>query len=310
MAIRNVTSQYARVRTEAIRRKGAGASLLGSGAASAGSSDAPAGYDTRPLAPTVASAPKYVDTVDEIQKMLDLAEKRMAELQKAHNDRLLAQFDDRESEKDREIDILTSSITQSMTAAGAKLKMVIGRDKSEKLDPETQVKKNITRAMARKLQSMSHEFRGMQKAYLDQLRKFKGGGAGSFSALIGEPTPKATGEDETKETDKGFSNAQLMDLMSAEELAQERDVEIRKICESIEALSVMFKELATLVIEQGTIIDRIDHNLAEAVDKTQRGLKELDKASKAQASSRPFKCMAILVVLIIILAIVLILRKA
>ena len=58
------------------------------------------------------------------------------------------------------------------------------------------------RAMARKLQSMSHEFRGMQKAYLDQLRKFKGGGAGSFSALIGEPTPKATGEDETKETDK------------------------------------------------------------------------------------------------------------
>jgi hypothetical protein len=46
---------------------------------------------------------------------------------------------------------------------------------------------------------------------------------------------------------QGFSNAQLMDLMSAEELAQERDVEIRKICESIEALSVMFKELATLV---------------------------------------------------------------
>lgn len=263
----------------------------------------------RPLAP-LSSAPKYVDTVGEIQKLLDLAERRMSDLQKAHNDRLLAQFDDRESEKDREIDILTSSITQAMTAAGAKLKVVLGRDKGDKPDPETQVKKNITRAMARKLQDMSHDFRGMQKSYLDQLRKFKGGGsAASFSALIGEPTP-TPGDVETKEADKGFTNSQLMDLMTAEELAQERDVEIRKICESIESLAVMFKELATMVIEQGTVIDRIDHNLAEAVQKVEKGVKQLNDAEKAQKSSRPFKCMAILVVLIIILFIILILRKA
>lgn len=244
----------------------------------------------RPLAP-LSSAPKYVDTVGEIQKLLDLAERRMSDLQKAHNDRLLAQFDDRESEKDREIDILTSSITQAMTAAGAKLKVVLGRDKGDKPDPETQVKKNITRAMARKLQDMSHDFRGMQKSYLDQLRKFKGGGsAASFSALIGEPTP-TPGDVETKEADKGFTNSQLMDLMTAEELAQERDVEIRKICESIESLAVMFKELATMVIEQGTVIDRIDHNLAEAVQKVEKGVKQLNDAEKAQKSSRPFKCM-------------------
>ncbi len=56
--------------------------------------------------------------------------------------------------------------------------------------------------MARKLQDMSHDFRGMQKSYLDQLRKFKGGGsAASFSALIGEPTP-TPGDVETKEADK------------------------------------------------------------------------------------------------------------
>jgi hypothetical protein len=49
---------------------------------------------------------------------------------------------------------------------------------------------------------------------------------------------------------QGFTNSQLMDLMTAEELAQERDVEIRKICESIESLAVMFKELATMVSNQ------------------------------------------------------------
>ncbi len=65
---------------------------------------------------------------------------------------------------------------------------------------------------------------------------------------------------------QGFSNAQLMDLMSAEELAQERDQEIRKICQSIEELSVVFKELAALVIDQGTIIDRIDYNMEQVRD--------------------------------------------
>ncbi len=51
--------------------------------------------------------------------------------------------------------------------------------------------------------------------------------------------------------------------MSAEDLANERDVEIKKICQSIEELAEVFKELATLVIDQGTIIDRIDYNMEQ-----------------------------------------------
>ena len=69
----------------------------------------------------------------------------MADLKKVHNDRLLLQFDNRESEKDREIDILTGYITQHFNVAGAKLKTVISKEKGNKLDPDSKIRKNIQR---------------------------------------------------------------------------------------------------------------------------------------------------------------------
>jgi syntaxin 16 len=37
--------------------------------------------------------------------------------------------------------------------------------------------------------------------------------------------------------------------------------QVRKIAESIKELGDIFKELSTLIIDQGTILDRIDYNL-------------------------------------------------
>jgi hypothetical protein len=44
-----------------------------------------------------------------------------------------------------------------------------------------------------------------------------------------------------------------------------RDKEIQQIARSIEELSQIFKELAILVIDQGTILDRIDYNMEQVV---------------------------------------------
>ncbi len=69
----------------------------------------------------------------------------MLDLKKVHEDRLLQQFDNLESEKDREIDILTGHITQNFNVAGAKLKSIISKERGNKLDPESKIKKNIQR---------------------------------------------------------------------------------------------------------------------------------------------------------------------
>ena len=53
-----------------------------------------------------------------------------------------------------------------------------------------------------------------------------------------------------------------VDTMDA--FAQERDREVRNILQSINDLAQIMKDLSVLVIDQGTIVDRIDYNMEQA----------------------------------------------
>lgn len=86
----------------------------------------------------------------------------------------------------------------------------------------------------------------------------------------------------------------------------QRDAEIAHIAKSIEELAAIFKELAVLVIDQGTILDRIDYNMESAVDSAKEGVKQLEKAEEHQKNSMSVKCIIALVLLIIIMVGVLI----
>ena len=97
-------------------------------------------------------------------------------------------------------------------------------------------------------------------------------------------------------------------VVDIEHLVEERDQEIRKIAESIQELSGIFKELAVLVIDQGTILDRIDFNMEQVVEHVEEGIKQLEKAEEYQKSARPKWCIAILLFLITCLLVFLVLK--
>lgn len=91
-------------------------------------------------------------------------------------------------------------------------------------------------------------------------------------------------------------------------MINERDQEIQKIAESITELATIFKELAVLVIDQGTILDRIDYNMEQVVEQTEKGLVELEKAETMQKSNRPMKVIGILLALIFFMVMILVLK--
>ena len=80
------------------------------------------------------------------------------------------------------------------------------------------------------------------------------------------------------------------------------------IAKSIEELAQIFKELAVLVIDQGTILDRIDYNMETAVEHAKEGLVHLEKAEEHQKNSIAMKCIIVLVLLIAIMIIVLVFK--
>eukprot|EP00946_MAST-07B_sp_MAST-7B-sp1_P002061 g2061.t1 len=113
---------------------------------------------------------------------------------------------------------------------------------------------------------------------------------------------------EAAEIDPGFSEHQQEMIRANVEDIDQRDKEIMEIAKSIEDLAIVFKELAVLVIDQGTILDRIDYNMEVAVDRVDEGVVQLEKARKYQKASRPMKCICFLVMVIIVLTIMLIIK--
>lgn len=85
---------------------------------------------------------------------------------------------------------------------------------------------------------------------------------------------------------------------------ENRDQEIQRIAQSIEELAHVMKHLADLVIDQGTILDRIDYNMDQAVEHVQEGVHQLEETEKIQKQGGPFKCILALLVLIFILVLV------
>lgn len=68
---------------------------------------------------------------------------------------------------------------------------------------------------------------------------------------------------------------------------------------SINELAELFKDLAVLLVEQGTILDRIDYNIEHAGEKIGQSVAELKQAEKYQKKTGYKLCMLVLLFIII-----------
>merc|ERR1712046_494784 len=101
------------------------------------------------------------------------------------------------------------------------------------------------------------------------------------------------GDDEPIE-DFGFTNSQLIELEDSEHVVEQRSEQITKIAQSVQELHTIFKELAVLVIDQGTVLDRIDYNIEQVAIKSREATVQLEKADKIQKNNFPQRCIIIL----------------
>ncbi|RCV19891.1 hypothetical protein SEVIR_4G012600v4 [Setaria viridis] len=251
---------------------------------------------------TVGLPPAWVDVSEEISANMQRAKMKMGELAKAHAKALMPSFGDGRDDQ-RAIEVLTHEITDLLKRSEKRLQKLSMKDSSE----DSNVRKNVQRSLATDLQNLSMEFRKKQSSYLKQLRQQKEGQDGVDLEMSINGT-KSTFEDDEFE-DVGFTEVQMSKLKKSEAFTREREREIEQVVESVNELAQIMKDLSVLVIDQGTIIDRIDYNIQNVAASVEEGYKQLQKAERTQKKGGMVMCATVLVILIFIMIVLLILKK-
>jgi len=227
--------------------------------------------------------PTWVDTSDEAKTLIAKLKDRIGVLRKAHQKRLRQVFKDDDVRGDQEIQSLSTSISALFRECEAKIHEIQTKGADMGItNKDYGLRQNVQRSLATQLQQLSQQFRKHQKSYLDELQK----------------RDKGTWGDEV---DIENPNVNLTDMTDAQILATEQGInvnqrseEISKIAKSITDLHTIFKELAVLVIDQGTILDRIDYNVEQVVHQSREANVQLAKAREHKKSNRAMKCIMFL----------------
>lgn len=251
--------------------------------------------------------PVWIDYVDQIHKDTAKVKESLLTLQKLHMERLKV-FGAKEAEHDREIEILTQEITRLIRKSEQNIKRIAlsGNEPGSKLNAEDKtVRLNAMKSMAMDLQKLSQQFRQSQKDFLGRLKGQENVGTEIFHLDDGKNDMSL--EDAL---DRGLTPQQLAMLRETERTASEREKEIVRLAQSINDLAQIFQELNVLVIEQGSVLDRIDFAVENTLKHIAAGKDQLIQANETSKKMRTTKCILCLLVAIAILAVILGVKKS
>ncbi|XP_038982878.1 syntaxin-41-like [Phoenix dactylifera] len=263
------------------------------------STEDPSNSSKGPL--TVGLPPAWVDVSEEISANIQRARTKMSELVKAHAKALMPSFGDGK-EVQHAIEILTQEITDLLKRSEKRLKKLSSNSTSE----DSNIRKNVQRSLATDLQNLSMEFRKKQSTYLKHLRQQKEGQDGLDLEMNLNGTRSTSEDDDFVAV--GF-NDHMSQLKKSEAFTREREREIEQVVESVSELAQIMKDLSVLVIDQGTIIDRIDYNIQNVAATVEEGCKQLQKAERTQRTGFMVKCGTILIIMCFIMLVLLILKE-
>lgn len=244
--------------------------------------------------------PEWVEIVNDVQKCIRDISTKSKDLQKLHTARLRVTFaGDKEAEQERQIEILTQEISRLFHQAQNRMTKIASVGNNGKLPrQERLVRFNVMRALATQIQDLSVKFRSTQKDFILRVEGQKNVGKEFFET-------KGEGKMTLRDVmDREIDPEQLHVLEQIDREQKSRYEDILKLVKSVNDLSLMFRQLNQLVIEQGTILDRIDYNVSTAKDKISKGNDDLSKAEKVSRAPRMVICIGTLFLVMVILLII------
>ncbi len=241
-----------------------------------------------------SSSNRWKTFADSVTYDVTLVEKNMGKLKQLHTVHLTPSFNDDEKEHQlKEIEAKTREITEQFRGLKDKIHRLC-----DMLTPNSRdylIAQNLQSSLATDVRDLSTRFHSQQKVYLKKLESQR-----SFtheSNSIFSPEEMEHGG-EAKEQEQ----EEQEEVILREQESIVREQEIQSLSRSIADLADIFNDLNTMIVDQGTMLDRIDYNISVVEEHTASAVVELKKAN--DYSGNEGKCWCYILLLIIILVLI------
>ena len=217
-------------------------------------------------------------------------------MQREQQKRLVVQFDEEENKKlNKNIAKFVHEITENLHSYEKNVKEFV----KQSIDSSTHsvIKLNMQQTLYKNFSDFTKKFKINQELYK---KKYK--------ELVGEEDPTYEINTSFKEgnNDNNMNNFLMTDNSDIQ--LQRRDNELNDLLNSVNDLAQIFKDMQTLVMEQGSILDRIDYNIDIASTNVSVGKKNIVKANEYQKKNCFRNVIIVLLVCIFVEAVLLILK--
>lgn len=234
--------------------------------------------------------PEWVDVYDKINEDFEILQdksknysvKKLKEVQQEKQKKVFGEH----SARNKKIEGLLEEISkvtkiQTIMNIEGHIKNFASIEGSEN---EQKIRKNIQKKLVARLKELTGRFKVAEDSYMSLIQK-------TF---------------EVKTDSSGLFEVEKQEELKIEKLKNE---EIRALAENFAQVAEVFKELNYMIVDQGTILDRIDYCLVSAKDNMKKANVELIKAENNQKCTRATNCLLILIVLIVLLLLTLIFKN-
>lgn len=162
---------------------------------------------------------------------------------------------------------------------------------------EIQIQSNMNQNIIEELNLFSKKFKLNQELFSSKSKEF-----------FGDEDIITSNNNDLLNNDKNNSSNNFLLIEEQENELQDRDKEINNILRGVNTLSEMFKDFQTVLIEQGTILDRIDYNIEITGDNVLKGKKQIVKVNEIKQKSCFRNIILILLICICVESILLIFK--
>ncbi|XP_059623414.1 syntaxin-125-like [Cornus florida] len=167
---------------------------------------------------------------------------------------------------------------------------------------------SVVSGLGKKLKDMMDAFQGLRNKMTEEYKETV---ERRYFTITGEKASEdtienliASGESESflQKAIQDQGRGQIMDTISE---IQERHDAVKEIEKNLIELHQVFLDMAALVEAQGHQLNDIESHVAHASSFVKRGTEQLQDAREIQKSSRKWRCLAVVLVIVILLAILL-----